>query len=99
MQDQNIWIFTEHNKDDESFLQAIQNPENAVIFLTQKGRGQILQEHATIALVRNSIVFFEPNYIETVEKITTDFEMKVMVYKKEYLRDVNIKVNKLKIFK
>lgn len=99
MQDQNIWIFTEQNKDDESFLQAIQNPENAVIFLTQKGRGQILQEHATIALVRNSIVFFEPNYIETVEKITTDFEMKVMVYKKEYLRDVNIKLNKLKIFK
>lgn len=99
MQDQNIWIFTEQNKDDDGFLEAIQNPENAVVFLIQKGKGQIVRGIDTSILVENSIVFFEPNYVESIQNISDDFEMKVLVYRKEYLTAVNIKINKLKIFK
>ena len=99
MQNQNLWIFTEQNKDDKTFLDAIQNPENAVVFLTQNGKGKIVQESETISLVKNSIVFFESNRFQSIEEITLDFAMKIVVYDKSYLGDVNIKLNKLKIFK
>ena len=99
MQEQNLSIFTEQNKDDESFLQAIQNSGNAVVFIVLNGEGQIVQEVETTTLLKNSIVFFEPNYVESIKNISADFKMKVLVYRKEYLAEVNIKLNKLKIFK
>ena len=99
MQQKKLWIFTEKNKDDVTFLKAIQNSENAVIFLTQTGEGRIVQKGELIPLVKSSIVFFESNKMESVEQITPDFVMKVLVYKKSFLTGVNIKLNKLKIFK
>ena len=86
MQKKLLWIFTELNKDDESFLQAIQNPENAVVFLTQNGEGNIVQDIETIVLVKNSIVFFEPNGLKKIEQSTYDFELKVLVYKRVFLQ-------------
>lgn len=99
MQDIKLWIFTEKNKDDESFHKAIQNPENAVVFLTLNGEGNIVQNLESIPLVKNSIVFFEPNEFVEIEQTSSDFELKILVYKKSFLTDINIKLNKLKIFK
>lgn len=99
MQQKKLWVFTEQNKDDESFLEALQNPENAVIFLTQKGEAQIVQKEETISLLKNSIVFFEPSQVKSIEQITPDFEMKVLVYQQSFLTVINIKLNKLKVFK
>ena len=99
MQDIKLWIFTEKNKDGESFHNAIQNPENAVVFLTLNGEGNIVQNLESIPLVKNSIVFFEPNEFVEIEQTSSDFELKVLVYKKSFLTDINIKLNKLKIFK
>ena len=83
MQQKNLWIFTEKNKDDVTFLKAIQNSENAVIFLTQTGEGRIVQKIELIPLVKSSIVFFESNKMESVEQITPDFVMKVFVSNKK----------------
>ena len=58
MQDIKLWIYSEKNKDDESFHNAIQNPENAVVFLTLNGEGNIVQNLESIPLLKNSIVFF-----------------------------------------
>ncbi|MBF8458371.1 helix-turn-helix domain-containing protein [Kaistella sp. G5-32] len=99
MQQKKLWVFTERNKDDESFLDALQNPENAVIFLTQNGEAQIVQKEETISLLKNSIVFFEPSQVKSIEQITPDFEMKVLVYQQSFLTVINIKLNKLKVFK
>ena len=99
MQDIKLWIYSEKNKDDESFHNAIQNPENAVVFLTLNGEGNIVQNLESIPLVKNSIVFFEPNEFVEIEQTSSDFELKVLVYKKSFLTDINIKLNKLKIFK
>ena len=99
MQKQLLWVFTEKDKNDNRFLQAIQNPEHAVIFLTENGKGKILQKSEHISLVKNSIVFFEANELISIEGITQDFEVKVLVYQKSFLKDINIKLNKLKVFK
>lgn len=99
MQQKKLWVFTEQNKDDESFLEALRNPENAVIFLTQNGEAQIVQQAETISLLKNSIVFFEPSHVKSIEQITPDFEMKVLVYQQSFLTVINIKLNKLKVFK
>ncbi len=99
MHQKKLWIFTEKNKDDEGFLEAVQNPENAVIFLTQNGEGKIVLNGETITLVKNSIVFFEPNHVLEIEQIAPDFKLKVLIYKKSFLTDINIRLNKLKIFK
>ena len=99
MQKQNLWIFTEQNKDDERFLEVIRNPQNAVIILTENGEGKIVQEFETTSLIKNSIVFIEPSRFQSIEQTTHDLVIKIVVYKKTYLGDVNIKLNKLKIFK
>ena len=99
MQNQNLWIFTEQNKDDERFLEVIRNPQNAVIILTENGEGKIVQEFETTSLIKNSIVFIEPSRFQSIEQTTHDLVIKIVVYKKTYLGDVNIKLNKLKIFK
>ena len=99
MQNKALWIFTQQNLYNDWFLECIQNPDNAVVFLTQNGEGTIVQKSEIISLVKNSIVFFEPNGLIKIEQSTKDFELKVLVYKKSFLKDINIKLNKLKIFK
>ena len=99
MQEQNLWVFTEENKDDQNFLESIANLENAVVFLVEKGEALLVQKDETISLVKNSIVFFEPSEYNLIDQSSADFAMKVLVYKKRFLKEVNIKLNKLKIFK
>lgn len=99
MQGKLLYIFTEKDFQNESFLADIQDPQYAVIFLTEDGEGSIVQQKENIILKKNSIVFFEPNEFLAIETTTIDLTVKVLIYKKDFLTDLNIKLNKLKIFK
>lgn len=93
-----LWIFTDRDIEKNFFLKCVQNDENAVVLLGQNGAGKIIQKSEKFTLIKNSIAFIEPTDFLEIIDVTKDFRMKVLVYKKSFLSDVNIKLNKLKIF-
>ncbi len=93
-----LWIFTDRDIEKNFFLKCVQNDENAVVLLGQNGAGKIIQKSEKFTLIKNSIAFIEPTDFLEIIGVTKDFRLKVLVYKKSFLSDVNIKLNKLKIF-
>lgn len=99
MQKELLQIFTEKDIEKELFIKRVQNAENAVVFLIKKGEGKMLQKSENISLSKNSIAFVEPNDFLGVSKTTDNFQLDILIYKKSFLSEVNIKLNKLKVFK
>lgn len=99
MQIKLLHIFTEKDIDKNFFIKSVQDTENAVVFMIKNGECKILLENESISLGKNSIAFVEPKDYLVTEQITENFQVDILVYKKSFLAEVNIKLNKLKIFK
>ena len=94
-----LYIFTEKDIENKLFLNGLQNSENAVVFLVKNGEGEILQRKEAVPLRKNSIAFVEPEDFLRLKKTNENFQIDVLVYKRSFLSKVNIKLNKLKVFK
>lgn len=94
-----LQIFTEQDCEKPFFLENLQNPENAIVILIKNGEGELLLKEEVLLLGKNAIAFVEPTEFTGINVIAEQFRADVLIYKKSFLSEVNIKLNKLKIFK
>lgn len=94
-----LTIFTEKYIFEMLEIGKLYQEKNPTTLFVKKGEASGSVQINEVHLSENSVLRLDPNSIYKIDRLSEDFEARVVVYENEYIQKLGLKINKLQVFK
>lgn len=99
MEHHSLTIFTEKDLFENLEIGKLYQQQHPTTVFVKKGEVEVSVQINEVFLDANSVLLLDPKSIYKIQRISTDFEARVVVYENEYVQKLGLKLNKLQVFK